>query len=142
MIVERARRVAAHLREHVCDDGGGPNLFSMSTWLNKVDLMEDEDGGHVCGTVGCIAGWVIETLGHEKLIGDVLKEYRWPPVVARELLGSDHFYAVNYELVTTEIAAEMLERLADRIDAGEKITGFEVWQEWQRTPAWWRANAD
>ena len=145
MIVENVRKVAARIRGI-----GGDDHFSM------YDYLRHEQDGHACGTVGCIAGWAVMTLSesdaHSYLSGDVYTDIA---VIAESLLGLEDYAAaalfaprqpgidqegVTWSAVTPEIAATMLERIADLMErTGAGVLPADVYQFWSETPAWGKA---
>ena len=76
--------VLEKVRDHILED---PRRLNMRDWIwhytdNQVRL--NSDILPPCGTVGCIAGWILELYGHEleKETGDIVKD-------AAKLLGVD-----------------------------------------------------
>lgn len=128
MNTENILKLAALLRSQA------EQHFNMQTWLsaNREYLGTNRPIGKLvrtCGTTACIAGWAVvmdkpdaEFLSYGQTVYSI-------PNMAREILGlevdlsadlfSPDHYMIDYKKVTNEVAADVLEHLAE--------TGEVVW---------------
>ena len=146
-----ARSVAKALR----DLPGEWDSFNMYEWLREDIFITPQEEGEACGTVACmgrvdggnrrVAGGLPGGAGQwrqgrlslrpsTKVLGQEAADALFAPRVPWPEEGRQS--GLRYGRVTREVAAGLLEALADRADKGEEITPEVVQEEWMATDAW------